>query len=77
MLVYISCIVSLVVLINWTISEAIKVTEGEGVVLSLSGEAFGIYANPIAIGVICAETIATDVQPGIDTISSTDTIGCC
>lgn len=56
---------SAVVLIKWTISDAIKVTEGEGVEVTLSGEAIGIYANNIAIGVVCAETIATDVQPGI------------
>ena len=31
----------------------------------LSGEAFGVYANPIAVGVICTETIALDVEPGI------------
>ena len=48
-------------------------TEGDGVILSLSGEAFGIYANEIAIGVICAEVIATDVEPGMDNITSTDT----
>lgn len=60
---------SAVVLIKWTISDAIKVTEGEGVEVTLSGEANGIYANPIAIGVVCAETIATDVEPGMDTLS--------
>lgn len=38
------------------------------VTVKLSGEAFGIYANPIAIGVDCSETIATDVEPGMDTI---------
>ena len=38
----------------------------------LRGEAFGIYANEVAIGVDCSETIATDVEPGMDTISSTD-----
>ena len=39
-------------------------TEGQGVEVTLSGEAVGVYANPIAIGVVCAETIATDVEPG-------------
>ena len=38
----------------------------------LFGEAFGIYANEIAIGVECSEAIATDVEPGMDTISGTD-----
>ena len=52
-------------------------TEGDNVTVRLSGEAVGIYANPIAIGVICAEVIATDVVPGMDTTTSTDTIGCC
>ena len=66
-----------VVHVNWTIAQPIQVTEGDGVIVRLSGEAFGFYANPIAIGVICAEVIATDVQPGIDTTTSTDTIGCC
>ena len=44
----------------------------EGDVVRLQGEAFGIYANEIAIGVECSETIATDVEPGMDTISVTD-----
>ena len=68
---------SSVVRVNWTISQPINVTEGDNVTVRLSGEAFGIYANPIAIGVICAEVIATDVVPGMDTTTSTDTIGCC
>ena len=68
---------SSVVRVNWTISQPINVTEGDNVTVRLSGEAFGIYANPIAIGVICAEVIATDVEPGMDTTTSTDTIGCC
>ena len=48
-------------------------TEGDGVTVRLSGEAFGIYANPIAIGVICSETVAnvaTDLEPGMGTIAS-------
>ena len=68
---------SLVVRVNWTISQPINVTEGDNVTVSLSGEAFGLYAYPIAINVICAEVIATDVEPGMDTTTSTDTIGCC
>ena len=59
-----------VVQVNWTISQTINVTEGDVVILS--GEAFGIYANEIAVGVECSETIATDVEPGMDTISVTD-----
>ena len=59
-----------VVRVNFTVSRAISVTEGD--VVRLCGEAFGIYANKIAIGVECSETIATDVEPGMDTISVTD-----
>ena len=44
----------------------------EGDVVRLRGEAFGVYADEIAIGVDCSETIATDVEPGMDTISDTD-----
>ena len=64
-----------VVYVNWTISEAVKVTEGDGVEVHLSGEAFGIYANPITIGVVCSATVAnaaTDLDPGMDTILSND-----
>ena len=60
----------IVVQVNWTTSQAIKVTEGD--VVRLRGEAFGIYANEIAIGVDCSETIATDVEPGMGTIPVTD-----
>ena len=67
---------SSVVRVNLTISQPINVTEGDHVTVRLSGEAFGIYAKPIAIGVICAEVIATDVEPGMDTTTSTDTIEC-
>ena len=56
--------------VNWTISRAISVTEGD--VVELRGKAFGLYANEVAIGVDCSETIATDVEPGMDTISVTD-----
>ena len=64
---------SSVVRVNWTISQPINVTEGDNATVRLSGEAFGFYANPIAIGVICAEVIAADVEPGMDTTTSTDT----
>ena len=59
-----------VVQVNFTVSRAISVTEGD--VVRLSGEVFGIYANEVAIGFECSETIATDVEPGMDTISGTD-----
>ena len=62
---------SVVVRVNWTISQTINVTEGDGVEVRLSGEVFGMYANPIAVGVVC--TASTDVEPGMDTTSSTDT----
>jgi len=42
--------------------------------LELFAQAFGLYATPIEIGVVCAEVIATGVPPGADTISSTDTL---
>ena len=63
-------ILLIVIQVNFTTSRAISVTEGA--VVRLSGEAFGIYADKIAIGVDCSETIATDVEPGMDTISGTD-----
>ena len=44
----------------------------EGDVVELRGEAFGTYENKIEIGVECSKTIATDVEPGMDTISVTD-----
>ena len=47
-------------------------TEGDGVEVRLSGKAFGIYGNPIAIGVVCTESTAADVKPGMDTTSSTE-----
>ena len=62
-----------VIRVNWTISQPINVTEGDNVTVRLSGEAFGIYAYPIAIGVVCAEMIAADVEPGMNSISGTDT----
>ena len=67
---YISFIDLVVIQVNWTISRAISVTEGD--VVRLRGEAFGVYADEVVIGVECSETIATDVEPGMDTISVTD-----
>ena len=63
-----------VVEVSWIISEPIEVREGEGVRLELSAQAFGVYATPIEIGVVCAESISTGVSSGVDTISSTDTL---
>ena len=65
------CIAS-VIQVNWTISRAISVTEGDVNVVRLRGAAFGAYSIEVAIGVDCSETIATDVEPGMDTISVTD-----
>ena len=59
-----------VVQVNWTISRTLSVNEGDVVILS--GEAFGIYENEISVSVDCSETIATDVEPGMATISVTD-----
>ena len=42
--------------------------------LELFAQAFGLYATPIEIGVVCAEVIATGVLPGGNTTSSTDTL---
>ena len=53
-----------VILVNWTVSDTITVTEGEGVIVELFGKAFGLYATPIAIGVVCAENVFTNVQSG-------------
>ena len=65
-----------VVEVSWIISEPTEVTEGreEWDPLVLFAQAFGLYATPIEIGVVCAEVIATGVPPGADTISSTDTL---
>ena len=60
-----------VVEVSWIISEPIEVREGEGVRLELFAQAFGLYATPIEIGVVCAEAIV-GVYPGANTISSTD-----
>ena len=53
-----------VILVNWTVSDPISVTEGGGMVVELFGEAFGFYTTPIAIGVVCAETVSTNVKSG-------------
>ena len=69
-----------VIEVSWIISEYIEVTEGERetdgelALLELYAQAFGFYATPIEIGVVCAEVIATGVPPGAATISSTDTL---
>ena len=63
-----------VVEVSWIISEPIEVREGEGVRLELFAQAFGLYATPIEIGVVCAGVSATGVPSGLDTISSTDTL---
>ena len=63
-----------VIAVSWIISEPIQVREGEGVRLELFAQAFGLYATPIEIGVVCAEVNATDVPPGADTISNIDTL---
>ena len=60
----------LVIEVRWTESR-MKVAEGDGEIVRLSGEAVGIYAKPIAIGVFCTEINATDVEPGIDISSTT------
>ena len=59
--------------VNWTISEPIEVIEGDRVEVRLRAEAFGIYANPIQIDVICASMQVTGVPAGRETIPSFDT----
>ena len=63
-----------VVEVSWIYSEPIEVTEGEGVPLELFAQAFGFYATPIIIGVVCTEVISINLPPGADTITSTDTL---
>ena len=53
-----------VILVNWTVSDTITVTEGEGVTVELFGEAFGFYAIPIEIGGACTESVSTNVISG-------------
>ena len=48
-------------------------TEGDRVEVRLRAEAFGIYANPIQIGVICAPTRVTGVPAGRETFPGSDT----
>ena len=60
--------------INWTISDAIKVTEGDGVEVSLTAQAFGVYAIPITIGVMCTGDTDSDEEPGMNTFSNSDTV---
>ena len=62
-----------VVEVSWINSKPIEVREGEGVRLELFAQAFGLYATPIEIGVICSEPIV-GVSSGADTISSTGTL---
>ena len=65
---------STVVEVSWILSIPIEVREGEGVRLELFAQAFGLYATPIEIGVVCAGVSATGVPSGVDTISNTDTL---
>ena len=58
-----------VIEVNWTISEPILVAEGDGVEVRLRAEAFGFYAIPIQIGVICVFTQAIGVPAGRETCS--------
>ena len=59
--------------VNWTISEPIEVIEGDRVEVRLRAEAFGVYANPIDIGVVCAPTQVTGVPAGRETFAGSDT----
>ena len=71
---YLSLSPPTVIAVSWIISETIEVREGQGVRLELFAQAFGLYANPVEFGVVCAEVIAAGVPPGADSISSTDTL---
>ena len=53
-----------VVNVNWMIAQSIEVTEGYEVEVRLRAQAFGFYANPIEIGVVCAAPNSTGVEPG-------------
>ena len=53
-----------VILVNWTVSDPISVIEGDVQTVELLGEAFGLYATPITIGVVCTETVFTNVLSG-------------
>ena len=63
-----------VIEVSWIISETIEVIEGARDPPELYAQAFGVYASPIEIGVVCAEVISTGVPPGVNTISNTDTL---
>ena len=63
-----------VIVVSWIISELIEVMEGEGARLELFAQAFGLYATPIEIGVVCADVNTTGVPSGVDSISSSDTL---
>ena len=54
-----------VVSVNWTIAQPIEVTEGYEVEVRLRAQAFGLYENPIEIGVVCAAATSTGVEPGM------------
>ena len=53
--------------VKWTTSYPTTITEGEGVELRLSGEAFGCYPQPIAIDVICVRPLIDGGCLGMDT----------
>ena len=64
-----------VIAVSWIISEPIEfVGEGEEARVELFAQAFGLYASPIEIGVVCEGVIDAGVPPGEDTISITDTL---
>ena len=54
-----------VILVNWTVSDTISVIEGDVLTVEFFGEAFGLYAIPITIGVVCTETVSTNVISGM------------
>ena len=61
--------------VNWTISEPRQVTEGDEreMEVRLRAAAFGVYANPIQIGVVCAPTRVSGVPAGKKPIPGSDT----
>ena len=63
-----------VVEVSWIISEPFEFLKREGMRLELFAQAFGVYATPIEVGVVCAGGDVTDVPPGADTISSSATL---
>ena len=54
-----------VVSVSWTIAQPVEVTEGYEVEVRLRAQAFGLYENPIEIGVVCAAATSTGVEPGM------------